>query len=51
MRYHAEEHFENLNCFKVGENLETLKKEDLVARLEKSFAVRASTIEYDRENN
>ena len=45
MRYRGEGHFEKLNYFKEGESLEALKKEELVTKLEKSFAIKTSTIE------
>ena len=33
------EHFETLNCFNEDENLETLDKEELIKRLDKSFDI------------
>ena len=37
--YQDNEHFESLNCFKEGEKLNTLDKDELVRRLDKSFDI------------
>jgi hydroxylamine reductase (hybrid-cluster protein) len=37
--YQDNEHFETLNCFKEDENLDTLDKDELVRRVDKSFDI------------
>ena len=43
--YQDNEHFETLNCFKEDENLDTLDKDDLVRRLDKSFDIKVGKSE------
>ena len=38
--YQNNEHFETLNCFKEEEHLDTLGKDELVMRLDKSFDIK-----------
>ena len=42
--YQDNEHFENLNCFKEDENLDTLDKDELVRRLDKSFDIKLEKV-------
>ena len=42
--YQNNEHFETLNCFKEDENLDTLDKDDLARRLDKSFDIKLEKV-------
>jgi energy-converting hydrogenase A subunit M len=42
--YQDNEHFENLNCFKEDEHLDTLDKDELVRRLDKSFDIKLEKV-------
>ena len=42
--YQDNEHFEALNCFKEDENLDTLDKNELVRRLDKSFDIKLEKV-------
>jgi hydroxylamine reductase (hybrid-cluster protein) len=42
--YQDNEHFETLNFFKEDENLDTLDKDELVRRLDKSFHIKLEKV-------
>ena len=42
--YQDNEHFEALNCFKEDENLDTLDKDELVRRFDKSFDIKLEKV-------
>ena len=49
--YQNNEHFETLNCFKEDENLDTLDKDELVRRLDKSFDIKLEKVRNSKEGS
>ena len=49
--YQNIEHFETLNCIKEDENLDTLDKDELVRRLDKSFDIKLEKVRNSKEGS